>query len=301
MITLSGVEVSFRQKGEGAFFRSKRKKVLYDIDLNVRPQSCLGILGESGSGKSTLGRVLTGMLKPDRGEVQFLGMGIYSNRKQLKQLRMAQSVVFQDYIGAVNPRFTVYDIIAEGIYAYERNFGESVDREEEVARLLCQVGLDESYSGRYPHQLSGGQLQRVSIARAIASRPQLILLDEAISALDAHTQVQIMDLLLELKELYQLTYLFITHDLTAVTYFCDEVLFLYEGHVRARCAVSELSELEEPYARSLLDAIIDFEEQNPCEEGDLAGAERNDTQSEIVQAISSGRNEMDAGGEDKLC
>ena len=127
------------------------------------------------------------------------------------------------------------------------------------------VGLDESYASRFPHELSGGQLQRVCIARAVACQPEMILFDEAVSSLDAHTQVQVMDLLLDLKKKLGLTYIFITHDLTSVTYFCDDVMFLYRGRVTEHLPVSRIADTKDPYARRLLDSIIDFEEDD-CHE-----------------------------------
>ena len=120
------------------------------------------------------------------------------------------------------------------------------------------VGLNETYLDRFPHELSGGQLQRVCIARAVACRPELILFDEAISSLDAHTQVQIMDLLRELKEKLNLTYVFITHDLTSVTYLCDQVMFLYHGRVTERIPVNQIAQTKNPYARKLLESVIEF-------------------------------------------
>ena len=162
--------------------------------------------------------------------------------------------------------FTTSDeIIAEGLAARERNQKIRLNRLEEINRLLELVGLNSSYANRYPHELSGGQLQRVCIARAVACQPEIILFDEAISSLDAHTQIQIMDLLHDLKEKLGLTYIFITHDLTSVTYFCDDVMFLYRGRVTEHLPVSRIADTKDPYARRLLDSIIDFEEDD-CHE-----------------------------------
>jgi nickel transport system ATP-binding protein len=174
-------------------------------------------------------------------------------------------VVFQDYTTSANPRFRVKDLIGEGLAARERKNRERLDRQEETRKLLELVGLDESYASRFPHELSGGQLQRVCIARAVACQPEMILFDEAVSSLDAHTQVQVMDLLLDLKKKLGLTYIFITHDLTSVTYFCDDVMFLYRGRVTEHLPVSRIADTKDPYARRLLDSIIDFEEDD-CHE-----------------------------------
>ena len=141
----------------------------------------------------------------------------------------------------------------------ERREGSKLDREKEIAYLLELVGLPSDFAKRFPHELSGGQLQRVCIARAVACKPEIILFDEAISSLDAHTQVQIMDLLRELKEKLGLTYIFITHDLTSITYLCDDVLFLYQGHVTEYMAVGPISETRDEYARRLLESIVVFD------------------------------------------
>ena len=149
----------------------------------------------------------------------------------------------------------------DGIRVKERKNGNKTDRNAEYCRLLELVGLDETFLDRFPHELSGGQLQRVCIARAVACEPEFILFDEAISSLDAHTQVQVMDLLKELKEKLGLTYVFITHDLTSVTYLCDEVMFLYKGRITEHIPVSRIAQTTDVYARKLLDSIIEFDEE----------------------------------------
>lgn len=259
MIRLSNVNVSFKSERQRSLFGLDRQQVLFDLSFEVKKGTCLGILGESGSGKSTTGRVITGMLKPDSGQFFFEGLDVYEKKKNKKVLQENMSVVFQDYTTSSNPRFKIRDVIAEGLVVYQRRKGERLDLKKETEVLLDQVGLDASFMDRYPHQLSGGQLQRVCIARAIACGAKVILLDEAISALDAHTQVQIMDLLLELKELHDLTYIFITHDLTSITYMCDEVLFLYEGRVVEQARVEDIGMVKNDYAQKLLGSIIDFE------------------------------------------
>ena len=227
MLEVNNVCVSFRSERQEKIFGTARNQVLFDVSLKVSQGTCLGILGESGSGKSTLGRVICGLLKPDTGEVKIQDVSVYASRNGRKNLQKRLSVVFQDYTTSANPRFRVKEIIAEGLAARERNQKIRLNRLEEINRLLELVGLNSSYANRYPHELSGGQLQRVCIARAVACQPEIILFDEAISSLDAHTQIQIMDLLHDLKEKLGLTYIFITHDLTSVTYLCDDVLFLY--------------------------------------------------------------------------
>lgn len=244
MISLEDVCVSFRKENQKKLFGKEQQQVLFDISLQVKEGECMGIIGESGSGKSTMGRVICGLLKPERGKVK---------------VKKPISIVFQDYTTSVNPRFTVRQIIIESLRVREKRHSESLDKEMEIKKLLELVGLGEEYASRYPHELSGGQLQRVCIARAVAVKPKIILLDEAISSLDAHTQVQVMDLLKVIKEQYNLTYVFITHDLAAVTYLCDTVLFLYQGRVVENCEVAKLGYVTDEYAKNLLHSIVDME------------------------------------------
>ena len=164
------------------------------------------------------------------------------SRSGRKNLQKRLSVVFQDYTTSANPRFRVKEIIAEGLAARERNQKIRLNQAEETSRLLELVGLNASYA-----------------ARAVACQPEIILFDEAISSLDAHTQVQIMDLLRELKEKLGLTYIFITHDLTSVTYICDDVLFLYHGRITEHIPVSHIAETKDEYAKKLLASIIEFD------------------------------------------
>lgn len=274
MLRLNNVCVSFRSERQDKIFGHTRQQVLFDVSLHVRKGSCLGILGESGSGKSTMGRVLCGLLKPDSGEFILDGVSVYGSRIGRHDLQNKLSVVFQDYTTSANPRFRVRDIIGEGLTVRERREGIKLDRTNEIASLLNIVGLPADFAGRFPHEISGGQLQRVCIARAVACRPEVILFDEAISSLDAHTQVQVMDLLRELKAKFGLTYVFITHDLTSITYLCDDVLFLYQGHVTEYLPVSRISETKDTYARRLLESIVVFDaddDENAADEAGISG------------------------------
>ena len=229
------------------------------VSFAVAPGECLGILGESGSGKSTMGRVLCGLLKPDNGEAVLDGVSVYASRAGRRNLQNKLSIVFQDYTTSANPRFRIRDIIGEGLTVQERREGKKLDRKAETSRLLELVGLPADFADRFPHELSGGQLQRVCIARAVACKPEIILFDEAISSLDAHTQVQVMDLLRELKDRLGLTYIFITHDLTSITYLCDDVLFLYQGRVTEHLPVERIGETKDEDARKLLESIVVFD------------------------------------------
>lgn len=259
MLKLDKVCVSFRSERQDKIFGHTRQQVLFDVSLEVPKGTCLGILGESGSGKSTMGRVICGLLKPDTGEVILDGTSIYASRKGRKELQNKLSIVFQDYTTSTNPRFQVCDIIKEGLFVRQRREKIKQNQEAEIEKLLELVGLSAEFAKRFPHELSGGQLQRVCIARAVACNPEIILFDEAISSLDAHTQVQIMDLLIDLQKKLELTYIFITHDLTSITYMCDNVLFLYQGRVTEHLPVERINETKDSYARKLLESIVVFD------------------------------------------
>lgn len=251
MLKVDNVTMEFKSPLTGA-----KQQVLQNISFEVEPGDCLGILGESGSGKSTLGRILTGLLAPTKGTYQFAGANPYGSKEGKKLLQEGISIVFQDYTTSVNSRFTIAEIIKESLHIWSKRTNKTINYLEEVRRLLGTVGLDASFATRFPHQLSGGQLQRVCIARALAIQPRLIVFDEAISSLDAHTQVQIMDLLQQLKAEFNLTYIFITHDLTSVTYLCNKVMFLYLGQITEFMDVKNMSTTQDPYARKLLHSII---------------------------------------------
>lgn len=259
MLKLDKICVSFRSERQDKIFGHTKQQILFDVSVEVKKGTCLGILGESGSGKSTMGRVLCGLLKPDSGNVLINDVPVYASKSGRRELQNKLSIVFQDYTTSANPRFCVRDILKEGLYVRQRKEQIRLDQEKEINRLLELVGLSPDFAERFPHELSGGQLQRVCIARAIACNPEIILFDEAISSLDAHTQVQIMDLLLELKEKLSLTYIFITHDLTSITYLCDDVLFLYQGHVTEHLSVKRINETKDTYAKKLLESIVVFE------------------------------------------
>lgn len=259
MLKLDKICVSFRSERQDKIFGHTKQQILFDVSVEVKKGTCLGILGESGSGKSTMGRVLCGLLKPDSGNVLINDIPVYASKSGHRELQDKLSIVFQDYTTSANPRFRVRDILKEGLYVRQRKERMRLDQEKEINKLLELVGLSSDFAERFPHELSGGQLQRVCIARAIACNPEIILFDEAISSLDAHTQVQIMDLLLVLKEKLSLTYIFITHDLTSITYLCDDVLFLYQGHVTEHLSVKRINETKDTYAKKLLESIVVFE------------------------------------------
>ncbi len=206
-------------------------------------------------GKSTLGRILIGLEKPDSGEIKFQDKDIHKEVNQISRKEL--SIVFQDYFSSVNPRFKVADIIAEPL-KLNTNLSSS-DLRKELEKLIVDVGLKVEFLDRYAHELSGGQLQRVCIARAISTKPKFIMLDEAVSSLDISTQVEILNLLQELKKSYSLSYIFVTHDLLTLTYICDSVIFFKEGRIVEKVdSLEKLCEVKDDYSKALLDAVIEF-------------------------------------------
>ncbi|TCO68726.1 ABC transporter ATP-binding protein [Marinisporobacter balticus] len=253
MISVKNISVSYKKENEKRLFKKSREIVIEDLSFSLDKGECLGILGESGSGKSTLGKVICGLLKPDCGDVFINGAPLYENKKNKKKCLV--SVVFQDYTSSTNPRMPVREIIAES-FSKTGKENKKDDILNRTISYLTAVGLSAEYLNRFPHELSGGQLQRVCIARALATHAEIIVFDEAISSLDAHTQVQIMDLLKEIQIEKNLTYIFITHDLTSVTYFCDRINFLYKGTFVEEIKVSKLSDVSNNYAKKLLYSVL---------------------------------------------
>lgn len=264
LLEAKNVNVSFKKENQKTIFGKERQQVIKNVSLSLKKGECLGIIGESGSGKSTLGKTLIGLLKPDSGNIIFDGVDMYNATKEEKRkIQQKISIVFQDYTSSANPRFLVKDIIRESLRVLERKLGKKIDKVSKIKELLETVGLNEGFMNRYPHELSGGQLQRVCIARAVATEPQFILLDEAISSLDASTQTQVMDLLKNLQNKYKLSYIFITHDLPSVTYMCDKVLFFHDGEIVEKVEdIYELSKVKSSYAKKLLNSILEIDFDN---------------------------------------
>lgn len=257
LLKVLNIKKSYTQK---KFLKKSVKIVLNDVSLSLEQGKCVGIIGESGSGKSTLGRIITGIEKADSGVVEFEGKNIH--QKENRNMKNDISVVFQNYISSVNPRFSVAQIIAESLIISSQVNKSKIDKnkiDEEVKKLIKIVGLSEEFLERFPHELSGGQLQRVCIARAIVTKPKFILLDEAVSSLDVSTQVEILDLLQKLKKEYNLSYIFITHDLLTITYICDSVIFFKDGKIEEKIDdIRNLKNIKKDYSKKLLEAVIEF-------------------------------------------
>lgn len=231
-------------------------KAVDGITLNVYKGESLGIVGESGSGKSTLGRMLLRLLDPTEGEVYFNGEQIsnLSNRK-MRPYRRDMQMVFQDPYASLNPRMTIGELLEEPLLVH-KTMNTKADRKKRAEELLETVGLPKSSYNKYPHEFSGGQRQRVGIARALSTKPKLIIGDEPVSALDVSIQSQVLNLMKDLQDEFQLTYLFIAHDLSVVKHISDRVAVMYLGRIVEIAQKDSLYETPlHPYTEALISAV----------------------------------------------
>jgi len=250
LLELNDVTKTFRVRNG---FRSATISAVDKVDLNVYPGTTLGIVGESGCGKSTLARLIVGLHRADSGSIVFAERELSRRHARPKSVLQSMQMVFQDPSSALNPRATISESIAFPLRVQGISRKETQTR---VAQVLSDVGLPKNYLTHYPHQLSGGQRQRVNIARALTLHPQLIVLDEAVSALDKSIQAQILNLLKDLQAEYQLTYVFISHDLNVVEYMSDEVAVMYLGQLVERTPAKLLYQPpSHPYTDLLLSSI----------------------------------------------
>lgn len=240
----------------GLFGRKVKKHILTDISLEVFKGETLGLVGESGSGKTTIGRSIMRLIEPGSGEILFQGEPILQLKGQkLKNYRKKVQIIFQDPYSSLNPKMTIGEIISEPLKVHNL-YPNRTTRKKRVLELLQQVNLKEEYYNRYPHQFSGGQRQRIGIARALAVEPEIIILDESVSALDVSIQAQILNLLNDLKIQYNLTYIFISHDLNTVRYMSDRLVVLKEGViVEMGDADKIISTPEHQYTKNLIASI----------------------------------------------
>ena len=241
-------------------FRLSRKfsvKAVDGVSFRIFPGETYGLVGESGSGKSTIGRSVIRLYEPTSGEVYFQGKKISGklNGEETKFLRTNMQMIFQDPMACLNPRKKIMDIVAQGLDIHHR-YATPKEREEKVYQILDMVGLSREHANRYPHQFSGGQRQRIGIARALIMEPELIIADEAISALDVSIQAQVVNLMKELQKQTKTAILFIAHDLSMVKYISDRIGVLHLGHLVETGTTEEIfGRPIHPYTKSLLSAI----------------------------------------------
>jgi peptide/nickel transport system ATP-binding protein/oligopeptide transport system ATP-binding protein len=229
-------------------------KAVDGVSFDVRQGEILGIVGESGCGKSTLGKTILRLYEKTAGSVLFEGRDIFRlSGKEITALRKNMQMVFQDPFSSLNPRKKVRTIIGQPLRIH--GFGGAAEIAERVTQLMEEVGLNPAYRNRYPHQFSGGQRQRIGIARALAVNPRFIVCDEAVSALDVSIQAQILNLLLDVREKHQLTYIFIAHDLSVVQFISTRILVMYLGRIVEQADTAMLKkERLHPYTRALFAA-----------------------------------------------
>ncbi|MEV0133755.1 ATP-binding cassette domain-containing protein [Dactylosporangium sp. NPDC050688] len=235
--------------------RTKWSHAVKGVSFDLERGECLAVVGESGAGKSTVGRMVLRLIRPDSGSVTFDGVDVLATKpKQLRALRQRMQMIFQDPYSSLDPRMTIKDAVAEPLLVHTDK--SRAVREREAAELLDRVGIGSRYLGRYPAELSGGQLQRVAIARALTMRPSLIVCDEPVAALDVSVRAQVLNLLLDLQEELGLAYLFVCHDLALVEVIADRVMVMASGEVvEADTTERIFGNPQQEYTKKLLAAI----------------------------------------------
>ena len=245
------------------FQKASVVRACHGISLELYRGTSLGIVGESGCGKSTLARIVMALDKPTFGKVFFDGQDLFKlPADRLKHLRRNFQMVFQDPYGSLNPRKNILGIVAEPLDTFKEKLSFA-QKKERAIQMLIEVGLNASDTDKFPHEFSGGQRQRIAIARALITRPSLIVADEAVSALDVSVQAQVLNLMMDLQEKYRLTYLLISHDLSVVEHVTDQLAVIYMGQIVERGATKSLFQRPlHPYTQTLLRAVPDLNPLN---------------------------------------
>ena len=241
---------------ESLFDKAHTVEAVHRVSFRIRPGQSLGLVGESGCGKSTLARLVTGLENPTSGSVHIAGFDIHQiSKNALRKLRTDFQIVFQDPFGSLDPRHTIGRIVAEPLRTLEQV--SPLEAQTRVVSVMEDVGLKATDTQKFPHEFSGGQRQRIAIARALITRPKLVVADEPVSALDVSVQAQILNLLNDLREEYELSYLLISHDLAVVEYVCDNVAVMHNGVFVEYGSTSELfRDPKHDYTKSLLDSVL---------------------------------------------
>ena len=270
LLELRGIEKTFVQPPDlaarlaamlGARKRPDAVRAVAGVDLQVHPGEVVGVVGESGCGKSTLGRVIAGITPPTRGQLRYLGRRVDEmDAAERRAFGLGVQMIFQNPMASLNPRLRVLDIVGEAPVVH--GLVKASNKAEYVAGLMRQVGLDPDYAQRYPHQFSGGQRQRIGIARALALKPRLIVCDEAVAALDVSIQAQVLNLFLALRREFDLTYLFISHNLGVVGHISDRVVIMYLGRIVEVASTQTIfSAPNHPYTQALLSELPTLDAQ----------------------------------------
>lgn len=263
LVNIKGVYKDYPLPKKFLFRKAPVFRALHGIDLAVHHGTSFGIVGESGCGKSTLARIVMALDEPTLGTVFFDGRDIFNlPAPELKLLRRNFQMVFQDPYGSLNPRKNILGIVSEPLDTLTQKLSFA-EKKEQVSNILVEVGLNASDTDKFPHEFSGGQRQRIAIARALITRPSLIVADESVSALDVSVQAQVLNLMMDLQEKYNLTYLFISHDLSVVEYITDQVAVIYMGQIVEQGTTRSLFENPlHPYTQTLFRAIPDLNPLN---------------------------------------
>ena len=240
---------------KGGFFNKNygEVKAVENVNFKIPEGEILGLVGESGSGKTTLGRSIIRLIEPSSGEILYNNSNIIDySEKEMRKLRKDFQIIFQDPFASLDPRKKIFDIISQGLKIHTNLNKQEIY--EKVLTIIKDVGLQEEHLNRYPHEFSGGQRQRIGIARSLVLDPKFIIADEPVSALDVTIQAQILNLILELKEKYSLTILFISHDLSVINQIADRVMVMYLGHIVEVASTKNLfSNPKHPYTKSLIE------------------------------------------------
>ena len=247
-----------------SFFNSTNLtvKALQNVSFSIKKNQVVGLVGESGSGKSTLGKTIMKLLNPTTGNIIFNNIDITEyNNQQMKKIRKKLQMIFQDPFASLNPRKTIFDTLAEPLRVH--SLIDKKNLNEYLIKIIQDVGLNAESLSRYPHEFSGGQRQRIGIARALIFKPQFIIADEPVSALDVSIQAQVLNLLEKIRDEYNLTMIFISHDLSVIQYFSDVVIVLYLGRVMEISTKKKLFEKPlHPYSKALLSAVPKVQSKN---------------------------------------
>jgi peptide/nickel transport system ATP-binding protein len=276
VLDVDALKVDFSVPADGVFRPAQTLHAVDGISLTLSAGETLGVVGESGCGKSTLARAILNLVPVTAGRVCLLGQNLAGlNKRSLKESRRNMQVIFQDPLAALNPRMTVEQIVGEPLQTFERSLSKN-DIRERVGNLLEKVGLDRAHMNRYPHEFSGGQCQRIGIARALILQPRLIVCDEPVSALDVSIQAQILELLVDLQEKLGIALIFIAHDLAVVRHISHRIMVMYLGRVVEVAGREDLfANPQHPYTRALIDSVpvpdprVERTRVTPALEGDV--------------------------------